>query len=72
MTTYNNPWHDRHSVYSREKYTNDKPVEYKGYFIFKEREYEFHIVKDGVCVGMNAGINGAKKRIDTGEPKLLK
>ena len=40
------------------------PLEYKGYMIYKRTSYCFDIVKDGVCIGMNAGLNGAKRRID--------
>lgn len=42
----------------------DTPTVYKGFQIIQRSPVNFHIVKNGVCVGMNAGINGAKKRID--------
>ena len=62
--TYKNSFH-------KPKYQDSKPeieiksvpVEYKDYLIYK-RSNVFDIVKDGVCIGMYAGINGAKKRID--------
>lgn len=51
------------------------PVEYKGFLIYhRVKSYNpggnvFDIVKDGVCVGMYAGLNGAKKAID--EKKVI-
>ncbi len=50
--------------------THSKPVEYKGYLIYHrisgttKNGDVFDSVKDGVCVGMSAGLNGAKNRID--------
>jgi hypothetical protein len=44
--------------------TTAVPVEYKGYLIYHRLSMCFDIVIDGICIGMNAGINGAKKRID--------
>ena len=41
-----------------------KPVNYKGYLIYKRLEACFDIVKDGVCVAMYAGLNGAKTKVD--------
>ena len=48
---------------------NEAPEEYKGYLIYPRVNYGFEgdvfdIVKDGVCIGMNAGPNGAKRKID--------
>jgi len=71
MTAYKNPFHS-------EKYqgstaiieTDVKPAQYKGYLIYHRIKTNtpggnvFDIVNDGVCVGMRAGINGAKTRID--------
>lgn len=46
-------------------FTDAKPVEYKGFLIYERiKGHCFDIVKNGVCVGMRAGINGAKKYID--------
>lgn len=51
--------------------TTAEPVEYKGYKIFHRQKSStpggdiFDIVNDKeVCVGMYAGINGAKRAID--------
>lgn len=38
--------------------------DYKGYEIHQWCSTVFHIVKDGLCVGMMAGKKGAKARID--------
>lgn len=51
--------------------TEISPIEYKGFEIYQRIKSNnsssnvFDIVKDGVCVGMNAGLNGAKKKIDS-------
>jgi hypothetical protein len=45
--------------------TDSKPVEHKGYLIYERiKGVCFDVVKKGVCVGMYAGINGAKQAID--------
>lgn len=67
---YINPFHNPNYQGSRATYTGVNPIEYNGFSIFEWSQIEYHIVKNGVCVGMNAGLNGAKKRIDTNEPKL--
>jgi hypothetical protein len=64
---YANSFYKRGEQGSREMYEGENPTEYKGFQIFEWSSIEFHIVKDGVCVGMMAGINGAKKRIDRGD-----
>jgi len=64
---YKNSFHQQHNIYSREYYETDVcPIVYKGYSIYKRSDIEYHIVKDGVCIGMNAGLNGAKDKIDRG------
>ena len=51
--------------------TNAKPVKYRGMLIYhrivsrNKSANCFDIVKDGVCVGMCAGIDGAKVKIHT-------
>jgi hypothetical protein len=46
--------------------TEANPTEYKGCQIFQRIKGEcWDVVKDGICIGMYAGINGAKKFIDT-------
>jgi len=68
--TYKNSFHQKNNPYSQEIITarlGEPPVEYYGYLIYRRLDegYEvFDIVKDGVCVGMYAGINGAKRHID--------
>jgi hypothetical protein len=44
--------------------TDTTPILYCGYTIYKRLDVCFDIVKDGVCIGMYAGINGAKRQID--------
>jgi hypothetical protein len=58
---------------SYEFYEGEPELEYKGYLIFEIYRYEnprrpglCHIVKDNICIGMYAGMNGAKKFIDEG------
>ncbi len=64
--TYINPFYSRFHQGGREFFYVDKSeiIYYKGYEIHKKSIIEFHIVKDSVCIGMMAGINGAKYRID--------
>jgi hypothetical protein len=77
---YKNPFHSPDYQGSKPEIESEAdPVEYKGYLIFKRVEVHrkitdtfksvfvadvYDIVKNGVCVGMMAGINGAKTRID--------
>lgn len=52
-------------IYRDDNY--NPPFHYKGYMIYERFEHGyqiFDIVKDDVCIGMYAGINGAKGRID--------
>jgi len=53
---YKNPFHSQHYQGSRPVYDNIDPIEHKGFLIFEHTQIEFHIVKNGVCVGMNAGV----------------
>jgi len=70
MKTYKNsfykPEQHRNNPYIREIITayDDKPVIYKGYEIFRDSSIEYHIVKDGVCIGMVGSVRYAKVRID--------
>jgi hypothetical protein len=49
----------------KELTTEAKPVAYKGHLIYERIKGTcWDIVFDGVCIGMNAGLNGAKRRID--------
>jgi hypothetical protein len=69
---YKNSFHNSKNQYSKEFIeTENSPIEYKGFKIFHRIKSHnpsgdvFDIVKNDVCIGMNAGINGAKKRIDS-------
>ena len=63
--TYKNSFHSAKYQDSKpEIEIKSAPIEYKNYLIYKRSKEVFDIVKDGVCIGMYAGINGAKKRID--------
>jgi hypothetical protein len=45
--------------------TDATPIDYKGFQIYQYiKGSVWHTVKDGVCIAMNAGPNGAKRRID--------
>lgn len=68
---YLNQFHNIHYQNSREYYENESPIIYNGYLIFQQNSQEWHIVKNGVCLGMMAGLNGAKRRIDE-QPETLK
>src|ERR1700761_1891724 len=41
-------------------YTNSEPVIYNGHEIYKQTPIEYHIVKDGVCIGMVGSLRYAK------------
>jgi len=71
MFTYKNPFYSPYYQNSEPVIDTDvKPVEYKGYLIFHRLKSTskggdiFDIVLNGKIIGMNAGINGAKKRIN--------
>jgi len=65
LSSYKNPFYRKSIPGSKPVLTTDvTPMHYKGYLIYKRLHDCFDIVKNGVCVGMNAGLKGAKKRID--------
>jgi hypothetical protein len=77
MVTYKNSFYDNDKKDRNPVLTTDlKPVEYKGYLIYHRINSTiksgnvFDIVKDDICIGMYAGINGAKQRIDTWTQKI--
>jgi len=66
-TTYLNSFHkpDAKGAYGPPSFTVDvSPEEYRGYQIFHRQMQVWDIVKDGVCIGMYAGPNGARGRVD--------
>lgn len=64
MTVYKNSFYNRHYQNSLPVITvRSEPEVYKGFLIYK-RNGEFDIVINEVCIGMRAGINGAKRHID--------
>ena len=72
MVSYKNSFHSKYYQDSAPIIKTDViPTLYKGYEIYHRIKSSspggnvFDIVKDGVCVGMNAGINGAKRKIDS-------
>ncbi|WP_099368052.1 hypothetical protein [Sphingobacterium sp. 1.A.4] len=66
MAQYRNSFHDSMSHDSKEFITTEaSPIEYKDHLIYERiKSVCFDVVKDGVCIGMYAGINGAKGFID--------
>lgn len=71
MTTYKNLFYNAKYDRSKPDYTSaEKPIEYKGFQIFHRIKSSnpsancFDVVMNGVCIGMYAGLNGAKKYID--------
>lgn len=66
MAKYKNPFYSPKIMDSKPVIETDaKPLQYKGYFIYERiKGICFDIVKKGVCVGMYAGLNGAKRAID--------
>lgn len=45
--------------------TDAKPVEHCGLLIYRRLDKGFDIVDNGVCIGMYAGLGGAKQAIET-------
>lgn len=66
MHTYQNPFH-------RHYYQGSRPVittcamqqEYKAHQIFKISAQHYDVVKDGVLITQRAGLNGARRAIDS-------
>jgi len=70
-TSYKNSFYNKSNTFSVPFIkTTAKAVLYRGYLIYHRLRTTtpqndiFDIVKNSVCVGMNAGINGAKIKID--------
>jgi hypothetical protein len=67
VITYKNPFFQKNNPYSRETHTyseTDYIERYKGFSLWFHGVSTIDIVKDMVIVGMCAGIDGAKRRID--------
>ena len=64
--SYINPWHKQESGSdSAPMFTTDaKPVEYRGFLIYRRLPASFEVVKDGICLTQRAGLTGAKWAID--------
>lgn len=65
---YLNTFFTKHNPYSKEYYVESdyyKIIEYKRYKICEYTDTQYHIIKDNKIVGMYAGINGAKSRVDS-------
>lgn len=65
-TTYRNSFYRPDCKPAREEFftVDVAPQEYRGHLIFHRQPQVWDIVKGGVCVGMYAGPNGARGRID--------
>lgn len=62
---YKNPFHNSKNQGSHREFTHDpNAMAYKGHTIHKRTTAEFHIVKNGICVGMSGSVDNCKKRID--------
>lgn len=71
MTTYKNKFYETDKWNRREFLQAEvKPVVYRGFNIYHRIKAvtkwadEWDIVKDGECIGMCAGLGGAKQKID--------
>lgn len=76
MKTYKNSFYhaDQHlnNSYIHETiYANGEPVLYKGHEIYHHTPTTYHIVKDGVCIGMVGSLRYAKVRIDCNFDSVL-
>lgn len=72
METYKNKFYNPQINTSKPIIETDSiPVEYKGHLIYHRIKNNgkwgdiFDIVKNGECIGMCAGQNGAKQKIDS-------
>jgi len=63
---YINQYYSEKYQGSRPKYNTDgyQLTEYKGLLISKRSDVEFHVISSEICIGIYAGINGAKDFID--------
>lgn len=68
MASYINSFHRPHdTTYGPSHFeVSAKPTEYLGFMVYRRLPECFDVVSDGVCVGMYAGLNGAKRAIDAG------
>lgn len=60
--TYINPWA---KDYEPKEYTrNATPIDYNGCQIVKVHQFQYDVVKNGVCIGQRCGMEGAKMCAD--------
>lgn len=65
MAEYINSFYNERNPRSYKTISGSRYLEtYKDFDLYKYSDNEFHIVKDGICIGMFAGLNGAKREID--------
>jgi hypothetical protein len=74
MARYINSFHKTHDGFSGPAVfeTEAKPVEYLGFKIYRRLPECFDVVRNNVCIGMYAGLNGAKRAIDAGKYDAIK
>lgn len=75
MTEYRNIFWSSRSLDPRIYKTEAKPVEYRGYTLYRRLECCWDVVKDGNCVGQYAGKSGAQGFVNRlhgeGDPDLV-
>ena len=59
-TTYLNPWESGPLVYEVES----RPVEYRGFLVYRHHAGRFDTVRDGVCQDQRWTLRGARRAID--------
>ena len=66
MAEYRNPWHESGKpYYGPAVYSCDaKPIEYRGFLIYRQHAQHWDVVRDGTAIGQYAGLNGARGLID--------
>lgn len=66
MSTYRNSFHKSgQPEYGPAEYeASNNAEDYRGHTIYRRNAVVWDIVLDGVCIGMYAGPNGARKAVD--------
>jgi hypothetical protein len=66
MMTYKNPFHTPKADNSQPEYTAEKWIDYNGHQIVERvKGSVWDVIWNGEIISMRAGLNGAKKYIDT-------